>query len=932
MRQGQTARGIALVSALCLGIGLAVPVQAASGQPRNTPPRAPQGLTVDDLAADGTPMPVSIRDTPLFGWLPTDRDPGETQTAYEVEVTAVDSGHTVWDSGRVASGEQSSVAYAGRELSPGTDYEWRVRTWDRARAVSPWSEPARFTTAIGDGDWEGAEWIRRDTDEADDYTLARTTTRIADSPVVRARAYTAANHTYEVFLNGERADRGASFGYPGEGYYQAADVTGLVEPGSELTVGIRYHWYGGGQGRPASERGLLHKLVVEYADGTRQVVRTGEHWRVTRDTRFVADADRRNGEGDRIDHQDGRRVLDGWSDFGFDASGWQPAVSAGAHPTETFTHLIAQQTRVAETTVTPERLLTADDGTVVADFGAVIPARPAVRFDSGTAGHRVDMRAGYELTGDGRVDTSTLSTQSTDMSFPYVQADGAQHYRAFTHLAFRYLEIPDPGEEVARDDVSAVVVHTDVPDGARTELSTSNDTLNEVWDMLQRSALYSVQEQFVDTPTREKGQFLGDAAAISYATMQGFGERVATRQAIREFLASQRRYWSDGADSGRYNAVYPNGDGKRDIPDYTEMFVDWVWRYYEVTGDEHLLAEAYPAIRATAEYVLDHIPADGPTAGLVTNLSGGSGPYEYGIVDWPAPGRFGYDMDTAARTTVNALGVEVLRRTADMARVLGESGESVARYRDAEHALVETMNERLRADDGVYTDGLRADGTRSEHTGQHSTSYAIAFGVAPESDHDALAEHLAGMGMRQGPMTAHWLLRALSEADRPDAVLELLTNPDDHGWANILARGGTFTWEAWTLDEGTNFSQSHGWGAQAAVDVVETLLGIRPGEPGSATVDVVVPGSGLRQADGTVHTERGPVSLDWERTGRGVRAEVEIPVNVRATVSLPEVDGFTYRPAGRTKATHVATEDGRVIFEVGSGDARFVPVPRKAER
>ena len=28
----------------------------------------------------------------------------------------------------------------------------------------------------------------------------------------------------------------------------------------------------------------------------------------------------------------------------------------------------------------------------------------------------------------------------------------------------------------------------------------------------------------------------------------------------------------------------------RDIPDYTLMMPDWVWRYYEQTGDKALLA------------------------------------------------------------------------------------------------------------------------------------------------------------------------------------------------------------------------------------------------------------------------------------------------------------------------------------------------------
>ena len=40
------------------------------------------------------------------------------------------------------------------------------------------------------------------------------------------------------------------------------------------------------------------------------------------------------------------------------------------------------------------------------------------------------------------------------------------------------------------------------------------------------------------------------------------------------------------------------------------------------------------------------------------------------MIDWPETARFGYDMDASARTVVNAHGVEVLRRTVDMAEAL----------------------------------------------------------------------------------------------------------------------------------------------------------------------------------------------------------------------------------------------------------------------
>ncbi|TDD65089.1 alpha-L-rhamnosidase [Jiangella aurantiaca] len=760
--------------------------------------------------------------------------------------------------------------------------------------------------------------------QPDEWTLARTEVVLRDQPVTRARAYVAGSHTYELRIDGERADRGQSFGYGGENYYQASDVTEFVDGKDEIALGAILHWYGGGQGRPAGVPGLLVRMVIDYADGSRQVVVSDGSWKVSAGP--YAATSRRNGEGDYVEHLDARLVPAGWDRTGFDDAGWGDAVVLGPHPTAPFTHLTGQETRLTETIVEPVALLTADDGTPVVDFGVVVPARPVVRFDHGVAGRTVPMRAGYNLTDTGRVATSTLLSQGTNMSFPYTQVDGAQEFRAFTHLGFRYLELPDAGEDIDLADVEATVVHTDTPPGREARFDSSDATLDEVWDLMVRSAIYSVQEAFVDTPTREKGQFLGDAVNISYATMGAFAERDATQQAIREFVNSARRFWFTGNDVGRYNAVYPNGDGKRDIPDYSLMFVDWVWRYYQETGDRQLLEEAYPFVLGTADYVRRHIPADGPTAGLVTRLSGGSGAYQYGIVDWPEPGRFGYDMSAAARTTINAQSVAVLRDVAAMGAELGRPDEEVDALRERADQLVERMNATLRRPDGVYVDGLHADGTQSTHAGQHSTTYAIAHGVAPESDLAALAEYVAGMGMKQGPMTAHWILQALADADRPDAVLDLLTNEDDLGWANILAQDGTFTWEAWTLDPGSNFSQSHGWGAQAVVDIQQTLLGVRTTTPGAATVEIAPPASGLAQASGMVPTQRGDVSVEWRRIGDGVRLELDVPVNVTARVALPVTEGLAYRAAGRSPARYIGEEDGRSIFEVGSGTSTYTPV------
>ncbi|MFE6508282.1 family 78 glycoside hydrolase catalytic domain [Nocardioides sp. NPDC057767] len=912
----------AIASSAVVVTSLAAAVTPTGAASANTAPAAPAGLTVDDLA-----RPLNTDLTPRFGWLPQDSDANEVQSAYKIEVRDA-AGEIVWDSRKVTSAQQSYVDYAGEKLEPGSRYTWRVMTWDRGKQPSRWSAKAAFETGLGDTDWSGASWIRRPpgtadnpAQERDEWTLARTEIEVPDGRIVRARSYLAASHTAELYLGGEQADRMSNFGYPSEGYYQAADVTDLVTPGETLALGLELHWFSGGQGRAAGIPGVLLKLVLTYADGETTTIVTDGSWKVRRGPYVTVGT--RNGEGLWIEHLDGRaaEAIGDWTAPGYDDAAWSEAVVLGQHPVAPFTHLEGQQTRLEETVVHPERILRADDGTPVADFGTIIPARPGVHFDQGTAGRQVPIRAGYELADTGRVSTTSLSTQSTNMSFPYTQAAGAQDYQAVGHLGFRYLEIPGAGEEITAEDVTATVVHSAYDEDGAATFESSDETLDAVWDLMDRSLRYSVQETFVDTPTREQGQFLHDTANISVGLMTSQRERVASRQAIREFLLSQERYWRTGNDAGRYNAVYPNGDGKRDIPDFTEVVPDWIWRYYLETGDKAVLADAYDNLTATAGYIRRHIATSGPTQGLVTNLSGGSGQYLYGIVDWPAHGRFGYDMTTAARTTVNALGVDVLRKVALIGEELGRPDAEVASLRDDADALATRMNQTLRKADGTYVDGLLADGTQSAHAGQHATSYAIAFGIAPAADVPALGEHLAGMGMKQGPMTAHVLLEALTEAGADESVLRLLTNEDDFGWAGWLAKGGTFTPEAWELSGSAN-SASHGWGSRGIVDIAESVLGIRTTAPGAAEVELGVPATGLTHADGSVVTQRGRVASAWTRTADAVTLRATVPVNVTAVVRLPEGSYLAVGPDG-TAPELLGTQNGITSYRIGSGAWTF---------
>lgn len=765
-----------------------------------------------------------------------------------------------------------------------------------------------------------ADWPRvTDHRQPDEWTLFRTAIRLTGT-VRRARLYAAAHHHAQLSVAGTPCLSTTSFGYPGEGYYDAADITAVLAgrpADTPVPVTALLHWYGPGQGRAAGIPGLLVRLTVDYDDGRREVLTSGPGW-------FAGEAPYRqsgyrNDEGDPVEHLDGEAMA-------LLASGGtlSAAISSGSHPSSDFPRLHPRRTFLACEFVAPQQFLTADDGTMVADFGRVVPARPEVDFLAGVPGRTLMLRAGYVLRPDGRVDTGKTASQNTDMSFPYTQAAGPQQYRASVHLGFRYLELP--GVDAAGvSRVGAVTVHASHP--GEGSFSSSDPALDAVFRLLRDSALYGVQEQFVDTPTREKGQFLADAANISYATMALFGEHACTAQALREFAWSARRYWTSGGEKGRYNAVYPNGDGKRDIPDFSLMLPEWAEEYHLRTGDAALVRELLPHLCDTAEYALHYIPAEGPTAGLVTNLGGGSGPYLHGIVDWPAPGRFGYDMACAAKTTVNAQAYSALMSTARLCGAVGDEDAAV-RYAAAARTLAAAICTRLRVD-GVMVDGLHADGTPSSHASQHATSFPLSLGITAPELAAVDGARIAGMGMRQGPMTVHRLVRALVGQGMTDAVLDLLTNPQQAGWARLLDRGATFTWEAWDLEDGSDYSQSHAWSASVVKEILEHLLGVRYRVPGGGEVLVEPPLCRLQHAAGSVPVGNGYVQAGWQRRGALVELECTIPPGTTATVRLPAgtygVKGPTADAAVELSAPVGGADGATRDFRVHAGTWSFTP-------
>ncbi len=904
------ATGLALDATTDLGAAEGAATGGQHGSDSGSP-HPPTGLTTTGLAEPVCVDPDSVQ----FAWHLTDGRRGAVQSAYRIVVTGPGSASSdVWDSGEVASSRQASVAYAGPPLASDARYHWTVRTADSAGRWSGPSRPAAFATGLREADWTAA-WLRPGPADpgVEEYTYLRTVRALPAGRLQRATAFVAAAHQYQLWVNGTKVDAGPSFCFPDEQYFQATDLSTVLLPGRRNVVGILHRWYGPGRGRPSSTPGLLVQVTAHYTSGEVVTLGSDGTWRSQR-AEWLPAPQRNNDGGDFVEWIDGRLSPEGWSEDGFDDRRWTPATVLGPAGTAPFTHLYTQRTRITEHLVHPASVRTLPTGSVVVDFGKVYAGRPRVSFRQGMAGHAVPMHVGYTLDPDGSVST-THNTQGTDLSFAYTQRAGDQTFEPYWYLGFRYLQIDDPGETIGAGGIALVARHAAMPDGSPATFVSSSRTLDAVWNLCAHSALYTSQEQFIDTPTREKGQFLWDAANESQVVMRTHGDQNLSWQGLRDMARAQARYWP----SGQTNEVYPNDDGAQDYPTFTALYPEWVWRYYLSTIDEATTVALLPTLSRLSDYLTSAVD---PSTGLVSGLT----------ISTNGDNQYGYDYETTADTTMNVLSVNALRRIAAIAALAGDDAAASAQSARAT-SLAAAVNRRLARTDGVYVDGLRAGGQQSDHASQLANLSALAYGVVPADRVDRVAAYVASLDISVEPDHGMELLRALHVAGRDADVVRVLTDPTFPGWAAIVKSGGTFTWETWTPNDLVGDSMSHGWGSSALVAIQEAVLGVAPATPPSdgpfTLVSVTPPGGGVSHAAGTLPTPAGELSVSWRSSRSGRVLSLRIPPNAGAQCALSDAQLSQVTESGYPLervpgVTTIRSEDGHVTFRVGAGQYRFV--------
>lgn len=734
----------------------------------------------------------------------------------------------------------------------------------------------------------------------------------SDKAIQRARLYVTALGSYRVFVNGSRV--GSDVLTPGftdyrkRVLYQTYDVTSQVVRGANVIGALLGDgWYGspltwnGAYFFPSPER-FLAQLELEYADGSRDTVVTGDSWKTAESP--VIESQIYSGEV-----YDARLEQVNWNKVGFDDSKWEPAVVADAPSLEVTSEIDSPVQVIA--TLKPKSVRPLPNGAYIFDMGQNMVGWATLKA-KGAAGTKVKLRFAEILNPDGTIYTENLRNADASDTYTLRGGDEETYSPLFTFHGFRFVEVTrypgTPTLDALQGEVASSVANPDA------KLSTASDLVNRMWEI----GLWGQRGNYLSIPTDcpqrdERLGWMGDAGVFWRTGSYNFDVAAFSEKFIQDIVDAQNR-------QGVFTNVSPNtmpvaGGGVQGTSGWNEnqvgapgwgdagVIVPWTtWLQY---GDKAVIEKYWDAMQRWMEFIQSRNPDFIRKNGVGPNFA-----------DWLAP-----DPNTDRDLLATAYWALIAKQMSEMAQALGKEDDA-KRYEELAAHIRAAFQKAYIKEDGTVGSGTQ-------------TSYVVALytKMAPESLEPLLVDKLVkdiearNWHLSTGFLGTPFLLFTLADHGRSDVAYRLLLNETYPSWGYMLSKGATTWWERWNGDTGDPSMNSYNHYAFGSVIAWVYRY--------SAGIDTTVRAPGFKEivihphldsrmpwARAEYESVYGRIVSDWKGTATGpFSLRVTIPANTSAKIFLPTMPGAHVTEGGKPIETQ--SEDGAAVVRVGSGSYEF---------
>lgn len=603
-------------------------------------------------------------------------------------------------------------------------------------------------------------------------------------PFEKALLRITADDHYKLYINGAFVCEGPAPSYPHAYYYNELDLTPYLHEG-ENTFAV-HTYYQGLINRVWVSGDLRSSFYFDLALDGKTFLVSDNNWRVAEHTAYRS-AGITGYDTTFLESYDSRDPICSFAAADYDDSAWLFATpyrhadyNLVKQPTKT---LVYESLTPVSTAKTPTSLKL--------DFGREAVGRLTLTA-KGKRGDRIILRFAEELNDDGspryrlrcncHYEEEWILSGDTDKLSPY------------DTKAFRYAELLFP-EGASFGKILFTAQH--YPFQKKAVYETENQDLQRILTLCEDTVSYGVGENFVDCPTREKGQYLGDLAVTGRAHATLTGDTAPFKKAILDFCHS--------SPICKGLLAVSTASFMQEIADYSLQFPALIAWIYAMDGDLDFVKKTLPTVKGVFDYFADYRDENGLLSGVKE---------KWNLVDWPDSYRDGYafplpnPVGDGLHNVLNAFYIGFLAACDELLTLVGEAPTGLTEK--TKDAFIKTFYDE--------TTGLFSDTPKKTHTAVHSAVLPLLFEIGTEDAalKERLVEKIAAKGLSSmGVYFAYFALAALVKADRLDLAEGLATDPAC--WMNMLKEGATTTFEAWGKDKKWNTSLFHPWATAPAI-------------------------------------------------------------------------------------------------------------------